>query len=160
MSDSNNNPFWNYSLALYGDIEPWCLAMQNAHGANVNLLLFCCFAGSQGYQLQAQHIEALDQVTDQWNSHVIKPLRGLRQQLPEDQLGRDYDSARQLLLAAELEAERYSQQQIWNWWQSQCDTVEATNQQPVLANLMAYGQSLSMPEPPATVIDAALCMNI
>ena len=43
MTRSRDNPFWNYSLALYAraEVAKTCLALQDRLGLDVNLLLFC-----------------------------------------------------------------------------------------------------------------------
>lgn len=163
----NSNPLWEYSLALYQSIEPWCLQMQDQQGANVNLLLLCCFAGSQGYRLSPQQLAEATQTVGQWDSAVIQPLRQLRRQSPGpspallSSLPPEHrTSAQKLFLNAEIEAERYAQQLLWQWWQKLCQ------QQPpehagacadsIAINLGLYGKPLNMPPAPPTVIHYAL----
>src|SRR6202000_1576818 len=40
--------FWTFSLAVYADpaVQRECLALQDDHGVDVNLLLFCAFVGA------------------------------------------------------------------------------------------------------------------
>ncbi|HEY9550471.1 MAG TPA: TIGR02444 family protein, partial [Kiloniellaceae bacterium] len=46
-------PFWQFSGAVYArrGVAEACLALQQRHGLDVNLLLFCAWAGSNGRRL-------------------------------------------------------------------------------------------------------------
>jgi len=43
MPAPGRNPFWDFSLAVWGReaVKPACLALQARHGIDVNILLFC-----------------------------------------------------------------------------------------------------------------------
>ncbi|MCV6606058.1 MAG: TIGR02444 family protein [Porticoccaceae bacterium] len=159
MPDSTNL-LWRYSLALYSDIEPWCLQMQDEYGADVNLLLLCCFAGDRGCRLSSPQLEEARQCIASWQQHLVEPLRQLRRQLPSAPLDKHYSSARQLLLDAELNAERHSQNQLWLWWQQQSEASLQPAAKAIVANLNLYTSQLdardSVPPLPATVINCAL----
>ena len=45
-----DHPFWDFSLAVWGReaVEPACLALQARHGIDINVLLFCGWAGRRG----------------------------------------------------------------------------------------------------------------
>ncbi len=55
------NPFWDFSLAVWGReaVEPACLALQERHGIDVNVLLFCGWAGRRGRALDAAVLGSL-----------------------------------------------------------------------------------------------------
>ena len=42
--------FWSFSLAVYSDtaVQAECLDLQDRHGIDVNLLLFCAYVGAVG----------------------------------------------------------------------------------------------------------------
>ena len=52
------HPFWRYSLGFYrrSGVEQACLGLQNTCGADVNLLLFCCWMGAQGRPLDKRSL--------------------------------------------------------------------------------------------------------
>ncbi len=85
-SDTAPNPFWDFSLEVYGrdGAAPACLALQDSKGLDVNLLLFCCWAGACGHGLQPPEIEGLIASVRPWRSEVVEPLRRLRRQLSDD----------------------------------------------------------------------------
>ena len=86
ISGSRPDPgLWDFSLALYarpGAAEA-CLALQERHGTDVNLLLFCCWAGSRGRGLSGAELAGLIAVVSEWQlarlaSHLqVLPLLGL-----------------------------------------------------------------------------------
>ena len=83
MTAASGNPFWDYSLALYGreGVERACLALQDRLGLDVNLLLFCCWAGNRGRTLSPDEIDRLIAATQTWRAEVVAPLRGARRWL-------------------------------------------------------------------------------
>jgi uncharacterized protein (TIGR02444 family) len=103
-------PFWDYSLAVYErpGVAPACLALQDRHGLDVNILLFCCWAGQSGRALSAAEFDGLMAAVGPWHQGVVKPLRAVRRWLK----GRE-DAGAQALRARikvdELEAERLEQ---------------------------------------------------
>ena len=156
-----DNPFWRYSLALYANTQPWCLQLQDQRNASVNLLLFCCYIGSKGQLLSPQQLSELQQLIDGWDRCVVKPLRSIRRQLAATVLGTDISAARQILLAAELEAEQQIQQRLYGWWQQQSLPEQQPSPQEVAkvitCNLKSYYQQLRITEPlPGDLIDLAI----
>lgn len=110
--EAGNNPFWDFSLAVYArdGTAPACLALQDTKGLDVNLLLFCCWAGATGRSLQRSELETLVETVKPWRTDVIEPLRHLRRKLGT---GGDFDGASDALLkqlkSAELESEAVQQ---------------------------------------------------
>ena len=105
--------FWSYSLREYrrAAVEPACLALQD-EGANVNLLLACCWLGSSGRRADRRRLRRLLNAVASWQEQVVVPLRQVRRSLkPEtwqvDAGGRR--ALRQRVAAAELEAEHLEQ---------------------------------------------------
>ena len=104
---------WRFSLAVYGrpGVAAACLALQDGPGLDVNLLLFCCWAGLRGHRLAAEELEAATAVSAPWQRDIVAPLRAIRRRLKQAP-GLDpaacaalYDQAKALELAAE-EAEQ------------------------------------------------------
>jgi uncharacterized protein (TIGR02444 family) len=104
---------WRFSLAVYGrpGVAAACLALQDGPGLDVNLLLFCCWAGLRGHRLAAEELEAAAAVSSPWQRDIVAPLRAIRRRLKQAP-GLDpaecaalYEQAKALELAAE-EAEQ------------------------------------------------------
>lgn len=73
--------FWSFSCSLYQcpKVEPALLRLERRHHLNVNVLLFCAWAGVSGLQqLRAEQIGALINRIDLWHERVVLPLRRLQ----------------------------------------------------------------------------------
>ena len=78
-----DSPFWNYSCRLFqlSDVADSCLSLQNSVAADVNLLLYCCWAGDNAIQLSSADIQQLIRASAPWQTAIIKPLRDARKML-------------------------------------------------------------------------------
>lgn len=78
-----DNPFWRFSLSVYGTkpVQDVCLDAQERFGADVNLMLLCCWLGFSGVKLDSKGLKRLDQLVDGWRREVIDPVRTLRRRL-------------------------------------------------------------------------------
>ena len=78
-----DHPFWDFSLAAYGreGVADACIALQEAHGADVNILLFCAWAGCKGVRLDRPQIEAACEAVREWHEEIVRPLRSVRRRL-------------------------------------------------------------------------------
>lgn len=74
------SPFWNYSSQLFQitEVADTCLQLQNSFDADVNLILFCCWAGDNHRVLDDNDINSLIQASEPWQSAILKPLREAR----------------------------------------------------------------------------------
>ncbi|EKE72451.1 TIGR02444 family protein [Oceanibaculum indicum] len=106
--------FWSFSLDFYGrpGVAEACLALQDSHGLDVNLLLYCCWRGDT---LSAAQIKAAIDLTAPWRAEIVQPLRALRRRLkpgfpPFPDAG--VQDLRKRIADAELEAERLQQQAL------------------------------------------------
>ncbi len=83
MTDSPRNEFWDFSLAFYGDsaVQEACLDIQDNHGADVNLMLFCLYQASVGHCLADDTVRHLDAQVAAWRGEVVQPLRAIRRHL-------------------------------------------------------------------------------
>lgn len=110
-----DDPFWRFSLRIYRlpGVEQACLGLQEHCGADVNLLLFCGWTGSQGHMLGDAALRAAVVRVARWQSEVIAPLRlarrGLKRQLDDAQIGGIAATLRGRILDLELELERIEQ---------------------------------------------------
>jgi len=105
------NPFWKFSLTLYqmGGVKPACLALQASLGADINIVLLCCWLGATGRRpLTAQDMDRILVNVYPWHTEVVKALRKVRQLLktgfPPVSPERT-EAIRQNILHTELEAE-------------------------------------------------------
>lgn len=92
-------------------VEKACLDLQDRLGADVNLLLFCCWLGREIEEGQLDRILA---EVGPWQREVVEPLRAVRRGLkarlsrPGDP-GEGAGDLREQIAASELEAERREQ---------------------------------------------------
>ena len=109
-----SHPLWRFSLGLYrrDGVEQACLGLQNACGADVNLLLFCCWLASRGRALDKRSLRRAIAAVRPWQETVVRPLRRARRALkrpgaarPEARRAR----LRQDVFRLELDAEHVEQ---------------------------------------------------
>ncbi|MDP6885033.1 MAG: TIGR02444 family protein, partial [Rhodospirillales bacterium] len=79
-----DDPFWDFSLATYDrpGVAAACLGLQDRHGIDVNMVLFCCWAGASGAGMvdPAAMAAALNAALP-WQRDVVVPLRRIRRDL-------------------------------------------------------------------------------
>jgi uncharacterized protein (TIGR02444 family) len=117
MTIGQTNPFWDYSWAVYHErgVARACLDLQAREGLNVNILLFCCWAGRHGHSLSATQLNLLCDAVSAWEREVVKPLRAARRWLkapegladPPD--SSESEALRESIKDNELTAERLEQ---------------------------------------------------
>jgi uncharacterized protein (TIGR02444 family) len=82
----DDHPFWDFSLTVYGTagVPPACLELQERHGIDVNVLLFCAWNGAsgRGAMSAAELRSALDAVAE-WNGVVVCGMRAIRRRMKE-----------------------------------------------------------------------------
>jgi len=80
----DENPFWEFSVELYKreGVANACLRLQDRCGADVNILMYCCWAAyHHGAQFDADTVDRILSVVAAWQTAVIKPLRDIRRAL-------------------------------------------------------------------------------
>lgn len=107
------NPFWEFSLSLYGQtgVAEACLRLQDRDAADVNLLLYCCWAATQGRTLSPADQSRLESAIADWTRNVIWPLRACRRWLKTGTAAETVAAETMAadLRALELKAERVAQ---------------------------------------------------
>ena len=109
------NPFWAFSIKFYGESEvsSSCLALQDNVGADINILLYCCWIASQGaLKIKAAEFVEIISVVQPWQSRVIGRLRDIRRSMKQDKeliLGTLSMGLRTSIKDIELEAEKLEQ---------------------------------------------------
>ena len=79
-----SSDFWDFSLALYGKpgVAPACLALQERHGLDVNILMFCLWLAATGRgPVPAAALETAFVGAAPWHDDVVRHLRALRRRL-------------------------------------------------------------------------------
>jgi uncharacterized protein (TIGR02444 family) len=109
------NPFWDFSLKFYGqnNIASSCLALQDSVGADVNILLYCCWVASEGAGVikPAEFVEIIGAI-EPWQSYVVRALRQIRHDMKKHKmlnLGEGSEGLRQSIKYCELEGEKLEQ---------------------------------------------------
>ena len=110
--------FWRFSLALYRreGVAPACIALQDAHGLDVNMMLYGLWLASTGRAVTDAELAAADAAVAGWRTHAVIALRGVRRYLREPDPAVDARAAaalRERVKAVELEAERLQQEALF-----------------------------------------------
>lgn len=115
---SATSPFWRFSLSLYGrpGVGPACVALQDAHGLDVNVLLFALWLADEGRRVDAAEVAAADAAVRDWRLQAVVPLRAVRRFLKEPPPALDAAAVaalRDRVKAVELESERLQQEALY-----------------------------------------------
>lgn len=114
--------FWTFSADLYDrpGVEAACLALQERHDLDVNLLLFALWLADCGVVLDLPVFERARATVTSWQAETTIPLRTVRRQLrhridaadPDDIAGKWPDQVtvfRRKILQLELDGEHLTQ---------------------------------------------------
>lgn len=117
MTGTAKNPFWQYSLQLYArdGVEALCLRLQEQCGVNVNILLWACWLAQQGRPLSDAHLQHAITLIAPYQCDYIEPLRKMRNVLKSSM----QQALREKILAAELEAEKSVQDELYQYYQGE-----------------------------------------
>lgn len=82
---AKGNPLWDFAVWAYAEpgVEKACLSLQNRLGADVNMVLFCCwlaYRGTGAAQL-AKYLGAAMKTSREWQGNLAGPLRTSRENL-------------------------------------------------------------------------------
>lgn len=115
MSAAAEDSFWTFSVTLYArpGAAPALIALQDGLGLDVNMILYCCWRGTEGASLTAADLAAAEAVAEQWQAEMVRPLRSLRRRLrggfgalPADRV----EAYRKRLNELEIDGERIAQE--------------------------------------------------
>jgi uncharacterized protein (TIGR02444 family) len=138
-----DTPFWRFSLNFYrqAGVAEACIALQDACGVDVNLMLFLLWLAASGWQLSIDNVEELDAAVRGWRELTIIPIRNVRRALKGAatlvEAGRQ-EALRTKIKALELEAERLQQEALYGRSRSMPRGSEASPPAAARANLAAY----------------------
>ena len=142
---------WDFSLLHYAlpGVAEACLQLQDGHGANVNLLLWCVWLEQRGLVLDEVRLRNAQQRIHSWDEHYVIPLRHLRRRMKAEFGVADaaIEQLRNQIKQAELLAEKQLQllleaeTQIWS-------NEAIASERPLVAgdNLRLYLESLDVDE--------------
>ena len=96
---------WEYALTVYArdDVAAACLAAQDGHGLDVNLLLFAAWLAAAGQAVDEADARRADDHCRAWREEVVKPLRHRRRAWKR---APPHPGAYAAIKALEIEAER------------------------------------------------------
>lgn len=153
-------PFWRHSLRLYArpEVAQACLALQDDHGVDVNLVLLCCWLGRLGCVLGRRQLRQAQAAAAGWQHAVVQPLRAARRGLePMGDAAAVGDAARTLrkrVAALELQAEFLEHELLRHWAEGlEAEPGARPATEATAANLRAY---LGLAGVPGTRIEALL----
>lgn len=140
------NAFWEFSLEFHArpGVAPLCLALQDAHGVDVNIALLCCWLGEP---MDAAALAEADACVAEWRAEVVRPLRGVRRWLK----GRD-EALRAEVAKQELAAEQREQAMLFEWAVARWPAAGAAPGRHAAANL-----ALLCAAPEATALASSAC---
>lgn len=162
--------FWEFSLRVYAKpgVQQECLALQEQLQLDVNLLLFCAYAGAKlGVALSQQDIADTIALTEAWQDSVVRGLRAVRTTMKRwsnDETLPIATPAAALRLAvkkAELDSERIEHEMLARWAANREAGTPRAPQQAIAANigllLDHYTRAIGgTATPPRQLIAAAL----
>ena len=72
--------FWDFSVNTYRKhgVADACLALQDRHGLDVNVLLFCCWFGCTRGVVDEPLWDRVLAFSEAWAGNVVRPLRAAR----------------------------------------------------------------------------------
>lgn len=151
------SPFWTFSVRLYAKpgVADACLTLQDRQGVDVNLLFFMLWAGHSGRLLSTAEVRAFVELTEDWRSAVVVPLRLVRRVLRAPPAAVDAAAAaalRQDIKKAELESERLQQAALFAYRPiGALGMAEASPERAAAANVATYSAVLATNFDPAPV---------
>lgn len=72
--------FWDFSVRTYrtSGVSEACLSLQNDQGADVNMLLYCCWVGAAAGPFDDELFSRASEYSARWAENVVIPLREAR----------------------------------------------------------------------------------
>ena len=112
--------FWDFSIELYGrpGVADACLDLQDSHGFDVNLLLYCFWYGDSFGSFDTILLEELLKFSCTWKQGIVQPLRTVRRwmknqtQLVSANQVSQFRSLRERIKSEELSAEKIQQEML------------------------------------------------
>jgi uncharacterized protein (TIGR02444 family) len=143
------NPLWQYACQVYSQagMEVALLALQDDHGADINLILQALWLASEGQEWTKACIP-----TDyaKWMEEQVLPLRQMRRSMKAEWVekrGPQYDGFRQQVKKLELKAEQYALGMLCACSKNiVCENIDGSGKAALENNLTLLNQFLSLKE--------------
>jgi uncharacterized protein (TIGR02444 family) len=156
-----DNLLSQYSLRVYPrpGVEPLLLALQDNFGADINIVLCCCWLGQQGLQISETQLLQLQTVSADFQALCIQPLRAVRRNLKGRSMMEEFRSSVQAL---ELQAEMHQQQLLFKEIELLDDLTSVTDDPSavMLRNIQSYLMNIPSLEWQATADNVIELINI
>ena len=118
LAGHQKDGFWEFSVRTYRSpgVSDACLSLQNDYGADVNMLLFCCWLGTFGGELDRQLLARAAKFSTKWAQAVVLPIRSTRTWMKQTGCTAEGVPAeacmalREKIKSVELETERLQQE--------------------------------------------------
>ncbi len=146
--------FWDFSVRTYrtSGVPEACLSLQNDQGADVNMLLYCCWVGAAVGPFDDELFSRASEYSARWAENVVIPLREARSWMKhtgctaEPTPTEDCMQLREQVKSVEFAAEKIQQQVL----ESMVSVDRTRDERPkqivedVAANLMLYLKGLDI----------------
>ena len=146
--------FWDFSVRTYrtSGVSEACLSLQNDQGADVNMLLYCCWVGAAVGPFDDDLFSRASEYSARWAENVVIPLREARSWMKhtgctaEPTPTEDCMQLREQVKSVEFAAEKMQQQVL----ESMVSVDRTRDERPkqivedVAANLMLYLEGLDI----------------
>jgi uncharacterized protein (TIGR02444 family) len=101
---------WDFALRLYDTpgVAPACLDLQERHGIDVTLMLFCLWHGTVSERPLGDDLPAIAAAAQEWHRAAVLPIRAARRWLKRGTEGQEQSKSAALyrtVLAAEIDCE-------------------------------------------------------
>jgi len=135
MNDNRQKSFWEFSIYVYrkNGVADTFLRLQNDHGVDVNMLLYCCWHGITRGVFTNQLFQTVFDYSTSWCNQTVKPLRNVRTWLKQSGCHLSHiDTAscmefREEIKGIELQAEKIQQTTL----ESYCKNTSTIDLSPV-----------------------------
>jgi uncharacterized protein (TIGR02444 family) len=146
-SEFPEHPFWGYSLKLYArpEVSQACLELQDGFDLDVNMVLFCVWAGAEGPgRLTGSEILSAVTRSGRWQREVVRRLRYVRRTLKHDALGASDELVQ--LFRPEVQALELAAEHVEQLLLAEIVPLERTANgfDIAAANLLAYFEAVGL----------------
>jgi uncharacterized protein (TIGR02444 family) len=146
--------FWDFSVRTYrtSGVSEACLSLQNDQGADVNMLLYCCWVGAAVGSFDDELFSRASKYSARWAANVVIPLREARSWMKhtgctaEPTPTEDCMQLREQVKSVEFAAEKMQEEVL----ESMVSVDRTRDERPkqivedVAANLMLYLEGLDI----------------
>jgi uncharacterized protein (TIGR02444 family) len=144
--------FWEFSLAFYAReaVGAACLSLQDRRGADVNILLLCCWLATLNLTINEAGIRTAVETVADWRRDVLEPLRAVRRRVANApmEIGKmERRAIKDGLLAVELDCERAAQGRIVAVVASDVEPTEVGTMHGIASNALETYLGLLALEP-------------